>query len=175
MMRHFGLGFLLCNALASFASAQPAPGSELFADRTPAYFVDRYGSATSSVNAAQHAFLHPRHGNVEIKRQFSIRGFRDGDLRVKAVFYVPSLKLASVILQLPRRWTEDQIEAALAAYGGEWNPEGSKVVFRTWSRSDGARAIFTLTSLEIQLPEIVSALDERVREEEAQKKVVPKF
>lgn len=145
-------------------------------ERTPAYFVDRYGPARSARNVSQHAFVDPQTGSLTVKGEFSVREFRTDGLRVRAVFHVPSLKLAEVTLRLASNtWTDEQVEAALSAYGPEWRLTGRNVGQRRWSTPDGARAILLLTSLHIQSPRTVAAIEQARQERETQRKAVPKF
>ena len=78
--------------------------------------MSRYGSAKSSKTVSKYVFIDPKRSGVEISGQFSVREFRSGDLLVLAVFFLPSLKLADVTLQLLHPWTTEQIDSALAAY-----------------------------------------------------------
>jgi hypothetical protein len=156
------------------ATAQSLGGSDPFTDRTPAYFVDHYGRSTSSKNVSKYIFLQPGRGNVDIKGQFSIREFKRGDLRVEAYFTLPALKLAAVKLSLPHIWTLDQISAALTAYGTGWK-RVDKPGTEVWTTPDGLRAIFLLSSLEIQSPAIVQDVEQTSKDNDAKRKAIPKF
>ena len=146
------------------------------AERTPAYFVDRYGPARSSRNVSQHAFMNPQTSSLTVKGEYTVREYRTNGLRVRAVFHVPSLKLAEVTLRLESNtWTDEQVAAALTAYGSDWRLTGGNLGQRRWSSPDGARAILLLTSLHIQSPETIAAIEKVRQEREAQRKAVPKF
>lgn len=144
-------------------------------DKTPGYFVDRYGSAKSSNVESAHNFVHQKRGSVKVKGQFSTKEFKKGDLRVYAVFYLPSLRLAAVRLQLDRAWTKEQIEAALAAYGGEWAPISRNGIVNSWVAPDGTLAISMLTWLEIQSKTIVEEVEKSLAADVAKRKAIPKF
>jgi len=156
------------------ALAQTSGGNEPFTERTPAYFVDHYGRSTSSKNVSKYIFLQPGRGNVDIKGQFSVREFKSGDLRVEAFFTLPSLKLAAVKLHLPHIWTLEQISAALAANGTGWK-RVDKPGTEVWTTPDGLRAIYLLTTLEIQTPAIVLDVELTLKDADAKRKAVPKF
>lgn len=162
-------------ATVSIAAAVKPSSSVPLAERTPAYFVDRYGPALSSRNVSQYAFLSPGVGTLTVKGEFSLREYRAEGLRVRAVFHVPSLKLAEVTLQMGRTWTDEQLKAALAAYGADWRPDGRNIGQQRWTTPDGARAILLLTTLYIQAPGTVSAVEKVRLEGEAKRKAVPKF
>lgn len=171
--------FLICTVLligsrvcaAGESAATPVSVSE----RTPANFVDLYGMSTSAQNVSEHSFHEPGRVTVAIKGPFSVRSFRSGDLRVQAVFHLPSLKLAGVRLTLPRSWTREQVDAALMAYGSQWKLTGGNVAGLVRTSPAGDRAISTLNSLEIQSPEVVKAIEQVLQERDAQRKAVPKF
>lgn len=173
----FWLSLLSFSFLAtlSFAAREPETFIPL-AERTPAYFVDRYGPAHSARKVSQHAFVNPQTGSLPVKGEFSVREFRTDGLRVRAVFHVPSLKLAEVTLQMAgRTWTDEQVLAALKAYGHEWKLTGGNLGQRRWTTPDGARAILLLTSLHIQPSKTVAAIEQVRQERDAQRKAVPKF
>lgn len=155
--------------------AQPAPPIQAFTERTPAYFTDRYGFAKSSKTFPKYVFLHPGRGNVEISGQFSVKEFRSGDLRVESIFHLPSLKLAAVKLHLPRQWTREQNETALAAYGAEWKPVSGNPALKLWITPNGVRAISILNSLEIQSAAVIQATERALQDADAKRKAIPKF
>lgn len=145
-------------------------------DKTPAYFVDRYGPAKSSKVQSTASFTSPSRGAVTVKGQFSVREFRDGDLRVTAVFFYPSLKPAAVRLQLNRAWTKEQVEAALAAYGGSWQPASSgNPMIKAWVAPDETLAFAILTWVDFQSKEIVALVEKFLAESDAKRKAVPKL
>lgn len=143
-------------------------------DKTPGYFVDRYGPAKSSGTVSSTSFVEPKQGAVAVKGQFSAREFRKDGLRVQTVFFMPSLQIAAVRLQLDRAWTPEQIEAALAAYGGEWKLVKAGIV-TYWSAPDGSRAISMLTWIDIQSKAVVEMVDKTLAESEAKRKAIPKL
>lgn len=163
------VAFVLFLTVSTLALAGP------LTDKTPAYFVDRYGPAKSSKTVSVHGFVQPERGSIVVKGQFSSREFRQGELRVQPVFFLPKLKLASVRLQLNRAWTPEQIEAALTAYGGQWTPVKHNGIINTWVAPDGSRAISMLTWLDIQSKEIVDLLEKTAATEEAKRKAIPQF
>ena len=167
------LGFILMN-LPLCALAQ-STRQVAFPEITQPYFVDRYGLAKSSKNVSKFGFLHPKRGNVEVKGPFSVRDFRHGDLRIVAVFNLPSLKLAGVKYSLNRSWTPEQIQAALSALGTGWKPYDGNIAFKAWQTQDGTIAISILNSLEIQSASVVEAIAKEVAAKEAARKAVPKF
>lgn len=163
---------LVC-AVAGVAADEPAKVSEGF-EKTPAYFVDRYGPARSSKLVSSQSFLHPRHGALWIKGEFSVRKFRKGDLNVTATFHVPSLSLAGVTYGLGRGWTEEQVMAALSAFGGNWRPE-PYIVGRAFRRQDGACAVLIGYDLRVVSPEMAMAAEKAAEAKGAKKKEVPEF
>jgi hypothetical protein len=173
----FWLSLLAFSFATSLSTAAREPEAFVpLAERTPAYFVDRYGPARSTRKVSQHAFLNPQTGTLPVKGEFSVREFRTDGLRVRAVFHVPSLKLAEVTLQMAgRTWTDEQVIAALKAYGHEWKLTGVNLGQRRWTTPDRARAILLLTSLHIQPPKTVAAIEQAGKERDAQRKAVPKF
>lgn len=144
-------------------------------DKTPAYFVDRYGTQKSSKNVSSVPYIHVKRGGVQVKGQFSNREFRKDDLIVHAVFFLPSLQLASVRLQLKQKWTREQVEAALEAYGGSWQPVSQNGIVDSWIAPDGSLAINMLTWVEIQSKTIVAEVAKNLAAEDAKRKAVPKF
>ena len=158
-----------------FAAARDTVPVVPLGERTPAYFVDRYGQARSARNVSQYAFLSTTIGTQIVKGEFSLREYRAQDLRVRTVFHVPSLKLAEVTLHMGRTWTEEQIKAALAAYGTDWRPDGRNIGQQRWTTPEGARAVLLLTGLYIQPPATVEAVEKARLEAEAKRKAVPKF
>ena len=110
-----------------------------------------------------------------MKQQFSAREFREGRLWVQPVFFLPSLKLASVRLQMTKGgWTEEQVEAALKAYGGEWKLV-KKGVITAWAAPDGSMAIRMLTWIDIHSKAIMDLVERQLADQEAERKAVPKF
>lgn len=144
-------------------------------DKTPAYFVDRYGPAKSSGTVSVISAMHVKHGAVNLKGQFSAREFRQGNLLVQCVFFLPSLQLATVRFQMQHSWTKEQIEAALAAYGGKWAPVSRNGIVDSWVAPDGSIAISMLTWLDIQSKAIVDLVEKTVTADDIKRKAVPKF
>jgi hypothetical protein len=143
-------------------------------DRTPAYFVDRYGSAKSSSLEKQASFVLPGVGVISLKGEFSVREFRKDRLRVKAVFRVPELTLAGVVYYLPNLWTQEQVDAALEAFGGKWEVDKSGYG-RGYVAPDGARAIHLSGSLHFISAETYEALKKEREKQVEKRKAVPKF
>ncbi len=143
--------------------------------KTPATFADRYGIPKSAKNVSSISALHVKRGNVSVTGQFSIREYRDGDLTVTVTYFIPSLQAASVRLQLKRQWTREQVEAALAAYGGSWQTVTRNGIVDSWIAPDGSLAINLLTWVEIQSKTIVEAVARNFAAEDAKRKAVPKF
>ena len=164
-----GLFAIGCLALLVSVSAGPLD------DKSPAYFVDHYGPAKSGETVGKHAFVHTRRGAITVKGQFNTREFRKDDLIVHAVFFLPSLQPAAVRLQMNRQWTVEQIEAALAAYGGDWKPVSRNGIVNSWVAPDGAMAISMLTWLDIQSKAIVDLTAKTLAEDDAKQKAVPRF
>lgn len=169
------LRFLRNAALVGLFVLQLSARGGVLDDKTPPYFVDRYGSAKSSKTESSHSFLHAQRGHVNAKGQFSVREFKKGDLRVQPVFFLPSLKLASVRMTLGHKWTQEQVEAALVAYGGEWEPVKINGIIDEWVAPDGTRAISMLTSLFIQSKAVVDLVKQTLAEDDAKRKEIPKF
>lgn len=145
-------------------------------DKTPAYFADRYGLAKSSQTESRQSFLSGGRGAVAIKGPFSVRTFRQDKLRVEAVFFLPSLQLAAVNLRMGQFWTDEQIQAALKAYGGEWTPvKLANGVVKQWVAPDGSNAIHLISSLHIQSKVVVDAVAKELAEQDAKRKAVPTF
>ena len=144
-------------------------------DKSPAYFVQRYGAPKSVKNVASISVHHPKRGSVEVKGQFSVRQFQSDDLTVRVVFYLPSLQTASVRLQLPRKWSEEQVRAALTAYGGSWEPVRTAGFVDSWIAPDGTVATNMLTWVDIQSKAIVDEAAKTLSNIDAKKKAVPKF
>lgn len=162
---------LLLLALPLVALAQGGP----LDDKSPAYFVDRYGPAKESRTASKANFFHPASGTETVERQFSVRSFRNDTLRVEATFFLPSLKAAEVRLSLPQQWTQEQIDAALGAYGNAWNVESRSLGINVWRAPDGSRAVLILNSLHFQSLALVDLIEASRASRVAKKKAVPKF
>lgn len=143
-------------------------------NKPPAYFVDLYGPAKSAKTVSSHPFVHVGRGAITVKGQFSQREFRKDGLWVQSVFFLPTLQLAAVRLQMNQQWTEQQIEAALAAYGGEWKLIKRGIV-TYWVAPDGSLAISMLTWLDIQSKVIVDQTAKTLADDDAKLKVVPNF
>jgi len=147
----------------------------VFEGKTSAHYVARYGPAKSSDAVSLHAFTDTKWGGVSVADKFSVREFRDGDLRVQVVFFLPSMSVAAVRLQLNRAWTSEQIQAALAAYGGEWRSIGPNSMVNSWIAPDGSIAINMLTWIDINSKAIVDLIQKTLAEEAAKRKAIPKF
>ncbi|MDI1250327.1 MAG: hypothetical protein PSV13_15800 [Lacunisphaera sp.] len=158
-----------CLALVGRVSAGPLD------DKSPGYFVDRYGPAKSAQVVSKESFVHTERGAVVVKGQFSVREFRKDKLIVHAVFFEPSLQLAAVRLQMNNQWTAEQIEAALTAYGGEWKPVKQGLGIQFWVAPDGSKAISMLTWLDFQSKAVVDLILKSLAEDDAKRKAVPKF
>lgn len=143
-------------------------------DKGPPYFVDRYGPVKSARTVSSATFMDPASGSITVKGLFSSREYRKGELRVQPVFFLPSLELAAVRFQLNRTWTNEQIEAALKAYGGEWR-RVKRGMITQWLAPDGSLAISMLTWLDIQSKAIVDLVARTSAENEAKRKAVPNF
>lgn len=158
-----------------FGLACAALGAGPLDDKSPAYYVDRYGPAKSSKTVPNHSFIHPVRGAVTVKGRFSAREFREGKLLVQPVFFLPSLKLASVRLQMiDSGWTDEQIEAALKAYGGEWKLV-KKGVVTAWAAPDGSVAVRMLTWIDIHSRTILDQVEKELADMDAKRKAVPNF
>lgn len=144
-------------------------------DKGPPYFVDRYGGGDAAVTEAKYSFIHRGRGSVAIKGPFSVRRFRQGKLRVEAVFHSPSLKLAGVTLRMNQAWSGEQIQAALQAYGGQWQPVERNGVVRDWIAPDGTTALVMINSLRFQSKAVVDAVAQELAEQDAKRKAVPTF
>jgi hypothetical protein len=145
-------------------------------DKGPPYFVDRYGPAKSTNTESKQSFFSSGRGAVAIKGPFSVRTYRHDKLRIEAVFHYPSLKLAAVILRMGQSWTDEQIEAALKAYGGEWRRvKLNNAVVKEWVAPDGSNAICLISSLHIQSKAVADAVAKELAEEDAKRKAVPQF
>jgi len=162
-------GIVLLLLLIAVGHAAP------FDDKSPAYFVDRYGPAKSSRVESKAGFTHTKYGSFGIKGPFSVREYRKDDLKVRAVFFYPSLRLAAVRLQFDHQWTREQIDAALAAYGGEWETIDRGPFSIRWQAPDGTEAISMLTWLDFQSKTVKDAVGKAAEEHEAKRKEVPKF
>ncbi len=167
LMRLLAVVVLCLAPLLAFAGALDG--------KSPGYFVDLYGPAKSSSTESSQTFIHPERGGAAIKGQFSVREYRKGDLMIRAVFFLPSLQLAGVRLQLNHSWTNEQMAAALAAYGGEWQPVMRNISVTAWVAPDGTRAINLLTWLDIQSKTVVDLMQKTLAEDDARQKAVPKF
>lgn len=143
-------------------------------DKGPPYFVDRYGPAKTSKTVSTAVFTDLKHGGVTVKGQFSAREYRQGELRVQPIFILPSLELAAVRLQLNRAWTDEQVEAALKAYGGEWKLVKRGTITH-WIAPDGSLAISMLTWLDIHSKAVVDLVSKTSAEAAAKRKAVPTF
>ncbi len=159
----------------SLAFLPAAAIAGILEDKSPAYFVDRYGVQKSSKNVSSVPYIHVKRGGVQVKGQFSTREFHKGDLTVHAVFFLPSLQPASVRLQLKQKWTREQVEAALVAYGGSWTPVTQNGIVDFWTAPDGSLAINMLTWVEIQSKTIVDEVAKNLADKDAKRKAVPKF
>ena len=162
---------LLLLALPLITLAQGGP----LVDKGPAYFVDRYGPAKESRTVSKASFLHPGSGTETVERQFSVRSFRTDALRVEATFFLPSLKPAEVRLSLPHQWTQEQIDAALGAYGNAWNVESRSFGMTVWRAPDGSRAVLILNSFHFQSFALIDLIEASRASRVAKKKAVPKF
>jgi len=76
---------------------------------------------------------------------------------------------------LCHEWNDEQIEAALAAYGGEWKPITRNGVVTSWIAPDGSLAIKMLTWLDILSKPIVDQVAKAVADDDAKRKAVPNF
>lgn len=160
----------------SFALVNAAHAAEpSIADRTPAYFTDRYGYAKTTRDVQVTSFVDSTKGTIRIAGKFSLREYQSDDLRITATFFLPSLKLASVTLQLPHSWTQEQIDAGLAAYGANWKQTKANIAVKEWMLPDGTKAISILNSLVIHSPEVSELIQKALSEKETKRKAVPKF
>jgi len=146
-----------------------------FDDKSIAYFTKLYGPAKSSNTVKLQYFAYPHVGGVPLKGSFSVREFHESDLIVQPVFFLPSLQIAAVRLQLNRDWTPEQIDAALAAYGGEWKAVSKNGVVSHWVAPDGAIAIKILTWIDINSKAVVDLVEKTIAEDAAKRKAIPKF
>jgi len=91
------------------------------------------------------------------------------------VFFLPSLKSAAVTLRLDRAWTEEQLAAALKAYGGEWELVRRDIGTKIWEAPDGTIAIQMLNSLHIQSKAVMDLVNTELAEREGKREAVPQF
>jgi len=162
----------------SFALVTAAHAAERLpsiADRTPAYFTDRYGYAKTTRDVQVSSFVDSTKGTIRITGKFSLREYQSDKLRITATFFLPSLKPASVTLQLPHSWTQEQIDAGLAAYGANWKQTKANIAVKEWMLPDGTKAISILNSLVIHSPEVSELIQKALSEKETKRKAVPKF
>tara|TARA_R110002111_G_scaffold51324_1_gene89986 strand:- start:70 stop:522 length:453 start_codon:yes stop_codon:yes gene_type:complete len=129
-----------------------------FIQRTPDYFIDRYGTPKMSQNVQEVSSLHEKHGMVKLKGRFNVREFFHGQLHVRAIFALPSLTLISVRLDVPAHWRAERIEAALSTYGSNWRKEYQGEKVKTWKDSKGLKAVLFFSTLEIQSPNIATRI-----------------
>lgn len=162
-------------ALSSTLAALAAAHAGVLDDKSPGYFVDRYGPAESSASEKTTSYAHIKKGIISVPGQFSARKFKRGDLAIEAVFFLPSLRLAAARYFLPHQWTAEQIDAALKAYGGDWKEVAKSSLLNRWEAPDGTVAVYILTTLHFQSKELVAMGEKVLETEDAKRKAVPQF
>lgn len=145
--------------------------------KSTAYFYDRYGTPTRTQEIPEASFITPEaRGAKAIKGPFSVRTYRADKLSVKVHYLLPQLEAVCVQYSMPHSWTEEQVNAALRAYGRKWT-----MIPRTFNISpfyttdDGTSAYHMSTMLFIQSKGLRDALKASAEAAEAKRREVPKF
>lgn len=150
------------------------------------YFKNLYGAPKSTKQVTELAFSFPGQGSmIHLARPFKVQDFESDKLKTTVVYSDSTQKAIWVKYTLPNPWTQEQINAALQAYGSNWKVVqqnfGMNFLLNdrapvTYGSSTGCLACKTITGeLIIYAPQLYLDLRGQIEEKERQKKAVPKF
>lgn len=154
--------------------------------KTESYFHGLYGYPKSENSVSNFTFMVPRHpSTVRVDHNFTIQNFENGRLKVKVLYSEADRRAVWVQYRLPSRWTKEQIEAALEAYGTNWKgvpwtwvmgivmPAFAPQIYVT---DDGVVAYKTAgNELMFYAPVLHSILESRIEQSKQEREAVPNF
>jgi hypothetical protein len=158
------------------------------------YFLGLYGQTSSQKSVNQFDFSLPSVGHlINLAGPFTMQQFSSGKLGVVVVYREGTAQAIWVKYSLPNPWTDDQIKAALGAYDKKWSSvtlnSGVSIVGEAFMRTmmpalspatfqsnSGILAYKTMANeLMIYSPVLFHELNQKIADEEQQKRAVPKF
>ena len=191
-MKYLLLAFALalplaaCSRKGNISSVQTSIAVAADLGKTPEYFRNLYGSPKSRKEVPEFNFTLPRHGNfIRLARNFIVEDFESDRLKAKVVYSGPPERALWVKYTLPNPWTQQQINAALEAYGSKWKvaPENPAMDLIMQSKSphvyvSGTSVVAYKTMVDeliVYAPQLCLDLRSQIQELDRQKKAVPKF
>jgi len=154
--------------------------------KTEEYFRNLYGAPKTEKRVADHAFTLPAHVSViHLTRPFIVQQYESDKLKATVLYSETPRRAIWVNYTLPIPWTQEQVDAALKAYGSDWKiaqqnlgmnlvmGDRAAVAYRS---SAGSLAYKTIVNeLILYAPQLHADLRGQIDETERQKKAVPKF
>lgn len=123
--------------------------ADQLADKTPAYFIERYGAPVESgpKNECSLYLAEALPRKVNVSGQFLVLKFQAEALTVEVVYLLPGHTLAAVTYQRPRMWTPAQTQAIVMTYSEDWSRvrnTGRSLAYRTAEETLSLTGINTL-------------------------------
>lgn len=182
------LVFLIVGCSPKQGSNKPTTPVTVAADlgKNADYFRNLYGLPKSEKQTAEFAFSLPGYGSMmRLARPLIVQEYQSDKLRTAVLYSSPERQAIWVKYILPNPWTQEQINAALGAYGSDWKivqqnfgvnfimQERAPVAYGT---STGVLAYKTMVNeLIVYAPQLFVDLKGQIEEGERQKKAVPRF
>lgn len=153
--------------------------------KPPEYFTDLYGAPKSEKHVADFSFSLPSYpSTIKLHCPLIIQQFESGKLGATVVYMETDRQAIWVDYRLADTWTDEQINAALTAYGSDWKKVDENIMTfmmqnvapHTYHNSSGCLAYKPVgNDLFVYAPQLHAYLRNQVEEVERQKKAVPKF
>ena len=189
--------FFIPVLIVALVAAACSPKGDSTASQSPAsvatdlgekeeYFRNLYGAPKIERRVAEYAFSLPAHvGVIHLTRPFIVKQYESDKLKATVVYSETPRRAIWVNYTLPIPWTQEQVNAALKAYGSDWKivqqnlgmnlvmGDRAAVAYRS---SAGTLAYKTIVNeLILYAPQLHADLRGQIEEAGRQKKAVPKF
>lgn len=154
--------------------------------KTEVDFRNLYGAPKTEKHVADFAFSLPAHGSmIRLARPLVVQQYESDRLKATVVYSETERRAIWVKYTLPNAWTQEQINAALKAYGSDWKivqenlgldfimRDKAPVVYRSSAGTLAYKTMFN--ELIVYAPQLYADLRGQIEEADRQKKAVPKF
>ncbi len=169
------------------SSPRPAPvAAAADLGKAERHFRNLYGAPKSEKRVADYAFSLPAHGSmIRLIRPLLVQQYESDQLKVTVLYSETARPAIWVNYTLPNPWTQEQISAALQAYGSDWKivqenlgmnfilQAKAPVAYR--SSADTLAYKTMMNELMVYAPPLHADLRGQIAEADRAKKAVPKF
>jgi hypothetical protein len=177
------LALVGCSRQGNNSAARPVAADH---GKGQGYFRNLFGAPKSEMRAEAYDFSLPMAGGVaRLSRNLIVQEYETNKLKASVIYSETAEHAIWVRYRLPDPWTEEQLNAALNAYGSDWKIAkqdlGVTLILRdkapaVYVSSAGTVAYKTVgNELVLYAPRLYSDLLAQIEESKRQKKAVPQF